>query len=68
MLYSTIKTRRAKKLARTGRFPRTWSAILDRVPATLVAGITAAQLAAVVDAMYTQHELGHSAGYRYATA
>jgi len=65
---NTIKTRRAKKLARTGRFPRTWSAILDRVPATLVAGITAAQLAAVVDAMSGQHEHGHSAGYRDATA
>jgi len=65
---NTIKTRRASRIARTGRFPRTWEAILARVPGALIAGITAAQLAAVVDAMYTQHEHGHSAGYRDATA
>lgn len=60
----TIKTRRAQAIAKTGAYPRTWQAVLARVPAAVIAVSTAKTLAEIVDAMYAQHQHGHTVGCR----
>jgi hypothetical protein len=63
---TSIKIRRAQRLAAIGRNPRTWEAIIDAIPAGVIEAINSRQLAELADAMRCQHERGHSQGWREA--
>jgi hypothetical protein len=58
-----IKLKRAAKLSHLSRYPRTWSAIISRIPAGALASLTGAQIAQIADALHAQYERGHSAGF-----
>jgi hypothetical protein len=60
-----IKLNRVRKLAATARYPRTFDARLTSIPAPLIASLTAAQIAAIIDGpMASSHAAGHTSGYR----
>lgn len=62
---STIKINRARKLSRTAQYPRTFAARLANIPAELIASLTAAQIAAIIDGpMAASYSAGHDTGYR----
>lgn len=64
-LVSKTKVNRVRKLSRTAQYPRTFEARLANIPAELVASLTAAQIASVIDGpMATSYSAGHSTGYR----
>lgn len=63
---STIKTRRAARLCDLSRYPRTWEALLARIPADVMQTLTSAQIAAMCRALYAQYTAGHTAGWREA--
>lgn len=48
----TIKINRARSLSSIGNTPRTFDAFVESIPATVVGTLSAAQLAALLDAMY----------------
>lgn len=60
---STIKTRRAARLCDLSRHPRTWDALLARIPADVMRSLTSAQVAAMCKALYAQYTAGHTAGW-----
>jgi hypothetical protein len=60
---SAIKIARAAKIANAAKFPRTWSAIISAIPASVIKACSSKQIAALADAMRAQYEIGHSAGY-----
>ena len=60
---SQIKINRAAKIAQTGKYPRTWSEIVAKVPPSVIESVTSKQLADLVDNMHTQYEIGHTTGY-----
>ncbi len=60
---STIKINRAAKLSALSRYPSTWSAVIAAIPANVIKSCTAAQIAALADAMRGQYDIGHTAGY-----
>ena len=64
----SIKLARAQRLANIGQYPRTWHAIIARIPAEIIEACTARRIAQIADAMRAQFEAGHSAGYRDASA
>jgi hypothetical protein len=49
---SSIKINRALKASRVGRFPGSADAMLERIPASVVAHLTGAALAEMADAMW----------------
>ena len=57
------KLRRVRKLANVGRYSGTFDALLDAVPADLVARLTAGELAAALDFGRGQHNHGWHQGY-----
>lgn len=62
---SKIKLNRVRKMASTARYPRSFDARLASIPAPLLANLTAAQIAAIIDGpMASSHAAGHTAGYR----
>ena len=63
---STIKTRRAARMSDLSRYPRTWDALLSRIPAEVQASLTARQIAVLAGAMYEQYQAGQTAGWREA--
>lgn len=63
---STIKTRRAARLCDLSRHPRTWDALLARIPADVQKALTAAQIAAMCQALHAQYTAGHTAGWQEA--
>lgn len=63
---STIKTRRAARLCDLSRYPRTWEALMSRIPADVQQALTAAQIAAMCRALYAQYTAGHTAGWQAA--
>lgn len=63
---STIKTRRAARLCDLSRHPRTWEALLSRIPANVMQALTSAQIAAMCEALHAQYSAGHTAGWREA--
>lgn len=65
-MISTIKTRRAARLCDLSRHPRTWSALLSRIPADVMQSLTSAQIAAMFRSLYAQYTSGHTAGWREA--
>ncbi|PTV70241.1 hypothetical protein [Agrobacterium pusense] len=48
----TIKFNRAQSLSWIGTTPRTFDALFEAIPGTVVDSLTAAQLAALIDAMH----------------
>jgi hypothetical protein len=52
MNMNQIKINRALRLADVGRFPGSAWAMLDHVPASVVAALTARQLAAMLDGLW----------------
>lgn len=48
----SIKFNRARSLSWIGNTPRTFDAFVESVPATVISTLSAAQLAALVDAMH----------------
>lgn len=48
----SIKLTRARRLSDTGRYPGTYDALLDHMPCDLIARLTAAEIAVVIDTMY----------------
>lgn len=54
----SIKLSRARKLAKIGCFPRTWAAVVARIPDDLLNTCTSRQLAIIADEMYHQHAAG----------
>lgn len=64
---STIKTRRAAKLEpHLSAHPRTWDALLARIPADVMRVLSSAQIAAMCRALYAQYTAGHTAGWQQA--
>jgi len=61
---STIKTRRAARLCDLSRYPRTWDALLARIPADVMHALTSAQIAAMCRALYAQYTAGHTADWQ----
>lgn len=53
MPVSQIKIRRAMARADIGRYPGSATAMLDLIPTTVAATLTSAQLAIMLDAMWT---------------
>ena len=53
-----MKLNKAKKLAKIGKYPRTWSAITATISEYLIRTCTAKQLAIIADEMYAQHHNG----------
>ena len=53
MALSQIKINRAMARARVGRYPGSARAMLDLIPATVAAALTSAQIAELLDAMWT---------------
>lgn len=47
----SIKLSRARSLANTGRYPRTWEAVCATLPATITRTLTSRQLADLADAI-----------------
>lgn len=60
----SLKLRRAARLSPLSRYPRTWAALMQRIPASAHASLTGRQIAELAAAMHAQWEAGHSAGYR----
>ena len=61
---SAIKYNRLRKLCDTARYPRTFQARLAAIPETLLAELTAKQIATIIDGpMQTSHAAGWSSGY-----
>lgn len=58
----SIKLKRAQKLANVGNHPKSWSAIIDALPGSLLEGGTALMIAEVADAMRKSHEIGYLKG------
>ncbi len=63
---STIKIRRAARLCDLSQHPRTWDALLARIPASVMAALTARQIADMAAALHAQFDAGHAAGWREA--
>ena len=63
----SIKINKARAIAATGKFPRTFDGVCNAVPLLVVQAITAKQLAALIDSMRAQFEQGYSAGYKDAS-
>lgn len=63
---SQIKINRAAKLAQAGKYPRTWSEIIAKIPSDVIKSGTSKQLADLADAMHAQYDAGHTAGYKEA--
>lgn len=62
---TSIKFNRVAKLSQTARFPRTFRARLDSIPAELIQTLTAKQIAAVIDGpMQASYSAGHTTGYK----
>lgn len=62
---TAIKIARIRKLSDTARFPRTFEARLAALDPGLIAALTAAQLAAIIDGpMARSYSAGHNAGLR----
>lgn len=57
----SIKINRAKKIATCGRYPHTWAAVINRIPASIIDGINSRQLADLADAMWHQYQAGEAA-------
>jgi hypothetical protein len=64
----TIKLNRARKQCRVGNYPATYDAISRHVPAVIIAGCSAAQIAAVVDALHACAQEAKGAALRDAAA
>jgi hypothetical protein len=60
----SIKLNRAAKISPLSRYPRTWSALIDRIPRDVRAALTAKQIAVMAEQLRAQYEDGHSAGWR----
>ena len=64
---STIKTRRAAKLEPSlSSHPRTWDALLARIPSDVMQSLTSVQIAAMCRALHAQYTAGHTAGWQEA--
>jgi hypothetical protein len=62
---TNIKFNKIARSCKTARYPRTFRARLAAIPADLVANLTAAQIAAVIDGpMEASYSAGHSTGYK----
>ena len=61
---STIKINRARRLADTGNYPRTFDAIINAIPRDIINTLNSKQLAVMVDRMRLQTMIGHAAGYK----
>ena len=59
-----IKLRRAARLSHLAQYPRTWAALLQRIPVEVVAVLTSRQIAAMADALHAQYTTGHTAGWQ----
>lgn len=57
----TIKINNAAKIAKCGKFPRTFAAIIAAIPAEVVEALTAKKLAALADAMTAHFAAGRAA-------
>lgn len=58
----TIKLRRAAaELSTLSRHPRTWAALLARIPDDIKSTLTARQIADMAAALYAQYTAGHTA-------
>lgn len=53
-----MKLNKAKKLAKIGKYPRTWADITAKISEYLIMTCTAKQLAIIADEMYVQHHNG----------
>jgi hypothetical protein len=61
----SIKLNRARRLSKIAQYPRTFEARLATIPQELRDGLTAKQIAALIDGPLTEnYSAGHSAGYR----
>jgi hypothetical protein len=60
----TIKLRRAARLSSLSRYPRTWDALLSRIPDDIKAALTARQIAALAASLHAQYNAGHTAGWQ----
>lgn len=60
----SVKLNRAAKMSPLSRYPRTWSALIARIPSDVRATLTAKQIAAMAEQLRAQYEVGHSAGWR----
>jgi hypothetical protein len=63
---TTIKLRRAARMSDLSRYPRTWQALLARIPTDVQATLTARQIASLAGAMHAQYQAGHTAGWQEA--
>ena len=59
-----IKLRRAARLSTLSRYPRTWAALIARIPPDVIATVTSRQIAALAAAMHAQYNAGHTAGWQ----
>lgn len=60
---ANIKIDRVRKLSATARYPRTFAARLAAIPQPLLDGLTAAQIAAIIDGpMQASYSAGHTQG------
>ena len=60
----SIKITNAAKIAKIGKFPRTFAAVLAAIPAEVTEALTAKKLAALVDAMDAQFKAGRAAAQK----
>ena len=56
----SIKINNAAKIAKVGKFPRTFSAVLAAIPSDVIAALTAKQLASLADAMDAHFHAGRA--------
>ncbi len=61
------KYKRTKAKSETGKYPRTFDAIVLAIPVAVWNANTSTNLALIVDAMRSQTMVGHNQGYKEAT-
>ena len=59
----SIKTSRAAKLTPLSAFPRTWATLIEAIPAAVIRRCTSREIASIANAMRTQYDIGHKAGW-----